>query len=64
MNTHPDFEELLRLLEEHSVESMIVGGLIRNKKATPRAKDKGDVEELTQPEDVTDGYSPSEARNE
>ena len=55
MNTHPDFEELLRLLEEHGVEYMIVGGLIRNKRATPRAKDKGDVEELTQPEDATDG---------
>ncbi len=26
MNTHPDFEELLRLLEEHDVEYMIVGG--------------------------------------
>lgn len=26
MNTHPDFEELLRLLEEHSVSYMIVGG--------------------------------------
>lgn len=26
MNTHPDFEELLRLLEEHGVEYMIVGG--------------------------------------
>ena len=26
MNTHPDFEELLRLLEEHSVDYMIVGG--------------------------------------
>ena len=154
MNTHPDFEELLRLLEEHGVEYMIVGGyavayhghprftkdidvffrrtednvghlrqaliafgfheedlpfeafmtvgavltfgvvptrvdlineidgvtyeearanvvrgtyggvevtfigfddLIRNKRATPRAKDKGDVEELTQQEDAADG---------
>jgi predicted nucleotidyltransferase len=26
MNTHPDFEELLRLLEENGVEYMIVGG--------------------------------------
>ena len=26
MNTHPDFEELLRLLEEHRVEYMVVGG--------------------------------------
>ena len=26
MNTHPDFEELLRLLEEHGVDYMIVGG--------------------------------------
>jgi len=26
MNIHPDFEELLRLLEEHHVEYMIVGG--------------------------------------
>ena len=26
MNTHPDFEELLRLLEDHSVDYMIVGG--------------------------------------
>ena len=26
MNTHPDFEELLRLLEEHRVDYMIVGG--------------------------------------
>ncbi|MGH8558904.1 MAG: hypothetical protein ACRESZ_15915 [Methylococcales bacterium] len=26
MNIHPDFEELLRLLEEHSVSYMIVGG--------------------------------------
>lgn len=26
MNTHPDFKELLRLLEEHRVDYMIVGG--------------------------------------
>ncbi len=26
MNTHPDFEELLRLLEDHGIEYMIVGG--------------------------------------
>ncbi|MDP6779921.1 MAG: hypothetical protein QGI83_24400 [Candidatus Latescibacteria bacterium] len=26
MNTHPDFEGLLRLLEEHRVDYMIVGG--------------------------------------
>ena len=26
MNTHPDFEELFALLEEHGVEYMIVGG--------------------------------------
>lgn len=26
MNIHPDFEELLRLLEEHAIEYMIVGG--------------------------------------
>ena len=26
MNTHPDFEELLRLLEERRVDYMIVGG--------------------------------------
>ena len=26
MNTHPDFEELLRLLEENGVDYMIVGG--------------------------------------
>lgn len=26
MNTHPDFEELFRLLEEHGVDYMIVGG--------------------------------------
>jgi hypothetical protein len=26
MTTHPDFEELLRLLEEHEVDYMIVGG--------------------------------------
>ena len=26
MNTHPDLEELLRLLEENDVEYMIVGG--------------------------------------
>ena len=26
MNIHPDFEELLRLLEEHGVDYMIVGG--------------------------------------
>ena len=26
MNTHPDFEELLRLLEDHRVDYMIVGG--------------------------------------
>ena len=55
MNIHPDFEELLRLLEEHGVEYMIVGDLIRNKKATPRARDKGDIEELTQQEDATNG---------
>ena len=67
MNIHPDFEELLRLLEEREIEYMIVGGyavayhghprftkdigltdLVKNKKATPRAKDKGDVEELGQ----------------
>jgi hypothetical protein len=39
------------------VEVAFIGfdDLIRNKKATPRAKDKGDVEELTQPEDAADG---------
>jgi len=26
MITHPDFEELFRLLEEHRVDYMIVGG--------------------------------------
>ena len=26
MNIHPDFEGLLRLLEDHGVEYMIVGG--------------------------------------
>ncbi|MCC6490216.1 MAG: hypothetical protein IT364_22215, partial [Candidatus Hydrogenedentes bacterium] len=26
MNTHPDFKELLQLLEDHRVEYMIVGG--------------------------------------
>jgi hypothetical protein len=26
MNTHPDFEELFRLLEEHRVDYMIIGG--------------------------------------
>ena len=26
MNIHPDFEELLRLFEEHQVDYMIVGG--------------------------------------
>ena len=26
MNTHPDFEELLRLIENHDVDYMIVGG--------------------------------------
>ena len=26
MNTRPDFEELFRLLEEHDVDYMIVGG--------------------------------------
>ncbi len=26
MNTQPDFEELLKLLEEHNVEYMVVGG--------------------------------------
>ncbi len=26
MNIHPDFKELLQLLEEHHVEYMIVGG--------------------------------------
>ena len=154
MNIHPDFEELLKLLEEHKVEYMIVGGyavayhgyprftkdidiffsparnnarriqcalmafgfkenevpieafvtpgnvltfgvipsrvglineidavsyeearkrvvrgrygsvevnfigfedLVRNKKATPRTRDKGDAEELTQQKDSTDG---------
>jgi hypothetical protein len=57
MNIHPDFEELLRLLEEHGVEVTFIGfdDLIRNKKATPRTKDKGDIEELTQQEDATDG---------
>jgi len=93
MHTHPDFEELLRLLEAHGVDYMIVGGyavayhghprftndidgvtyaaarphvvrgtygcvevtfigfddLVRNKQATSRTRDKGDVEELTQP---------------
>jgi hypothetical protein len=35
------------------VEVTFIGfdDLVRNKQATPRAKDKGDVEELTQPED-------------
>jgi hypothetical protein len=100
MNIHPDFEELLRLIEAFREEDLpleafmtagnvltfgvvptridlmnkidgvqydearpnVVRGkygdvevsfislsdLLRNKKATPRAKDKGDVEELTQ----------------
>jgi len=26
MNTHADFEELLRLLEDHNVDYMVVGG--------------------------------------
>jgi len=60
MSIQPDFEEFLRLLEEHQVEYMIVGrygqvdvtlvgkeDLIRNKSSTTRAKDKADVEELT-----------------
>lgn len=29
MNTHPDFEELLRLFEEQAVDYMIVGGGMR-----------------------------------
>ncbi|NOY81698.1 MAG: hypothetical protein GXP31_11940 [Kiritimatiellaeota bacterium] len=39
------------------VEVTFIGfdDLIRNKNATPRTKDKGDVEELTQQEDATDG---------
>lgn len=44
MNIQPDFEELLRLLERHGVDYM--NELIRNKRSTPRARDKGDVEEL------------------
>jgi hypothetical protein len=57
MNIHPDFEDLLRLLEEHGVEVTFIGfdDLIRNKRATPCAKDKGDLEELTPPENATDG---------
>ena len=54
MNIHPDFEERLRLLEEHGVEYMIVGGYAVAY-PTPRTKDKGDVEELEQQEDATDG---------
>jgi len=53
MNTHPDFEELLRLLEEHGVEYMIVGGYAVAYH-TPRIKDKGDIEELTQQGDAKD----------
>jgi len=40
-----------------NVEVTFIGfdDLIRNKKATPRTKDKGGVEELTQPDDAEDG---------
>ena len=40
-----------------SVEVNFIGfeDLVRNKKAIPRTRDKGDVEELTQQEDATDG---------
>lgn len=53
MTTHPDFEDLLRLFDENQVEYLIAFGfigredLIRNKRATPRAQDKVDADELS-----------------
>ena len=59
MNIQPDFEDLLRLLEENHVDYTVPGAygdvgvrfigkadLIRNKRATQRSKDKVDAEEL------------------
>jgi hypothetical protein len=60
MLTSPDFKELLRIFEKHSVRYLIVGGyavmkyseprftndLIRAKEASARPQDKRDLEKL------------------
>ena len=51
INFPPDFREFVGLLEKNEVAYMIVDGyadLIRNKKASNRSKDKGDIENLEQ----------------
>ena len=49
----PDFKEFLRLLKEHDVRYLLIGGnvidlenLKKNKNASGRTKDKADLEEL------------------
>jgi hypothetical protein len=46
MNTQPDFEDFLRLLEAHGVDYMIVGGYAVAYHGFPRFT-IGDVEELS-----------------
>lgn len=41
MNIHPDFEELLRLVEEHGIEYMIVGGYAFAYHGYPRLTKRG-----------------------
>lgn len=41
MNIHPDFEELLRLVEEHGIEYMIVGGYAVAYHGYPRLTKRG-----------------------
>lgn len=52
----PDFKEFLKLLKEHDVQYLLIGGyavnlidlqnLKKNKKASGRAKDLDDIEKL------------------
>lgn len=52
MNTHPDFEELLRLLEEHAVDYMIVGGYAVAWHGYPRFTKDLDLFFLSSPENI------------
>ena len=49
MEVQPDFRDLLKLLNEHKVDYLIVGGrneYIKNKRSAGRKKDLADLEAL------------------
>ncbi len=46
MNTQPDFEELLKLLEQNKVNFIGKTDLIKNKKASGRPQDELDAKTL------------------